>query len=181
MQLMLLAAVEGAAQEEAAGIAALGIDPLAILAQSITFLVLLYIIKKFALGKIIDTLEARRKTIDDGVRLGLKMEAEQAKLDEKIDAQLKQTRTEADKIIAQANNEAGEILRSAQESATRKLDAMMSDARARIDEEMNKAQKALKSEVIDMVTDATEIILEEKLDQSKDSILIERALKGVRQ
>ena len=64
----------GHAAEEPAGIAALGIDPLAILAQAGTFLVLFWVVKKFALNKISATLEERRKTIDQGVRLGQKRE-----------------------------------------------------------------------------------------------------------
>ena len=50
--------------------------PLAILAQAATFLVLFFVIKKFALDGIVSTLEKRRKTIDDGVRLGREISAQ---------------------------------------------------------------------------------------------------------
>ena len=69
MEILSLLTSFGAA-EETKGIGALGIDALAILAQAATFLILFLIIKKFALEKIVATLEKRRKTIDDGVRLG---------------------------------------------------------------------------------------------------------------
>jgi len=94
-----------AAEEEAGGISALGLDPLAILAQAITFLLLFWILKKFALTKIVDTLEKRRKTIDEGVELGLKMAEEQEKLNAKIEEKLAQARVEADKIIAAGINQ----------------------------------------------------------------------------
>ena len=169
-----------AAAEESTGIAALGLDPLAILAQAGTFLLLFWIVKKFALGKIVQTLEKRHKTIDDGVRLGQKMEAEQAKLEEKVEDELRKARTEADKILAQASREAGEVVKSAEEKASEKVDQMIADAHVRIEEDMQRARKALEKDVLSMVAEATEIILEEKLDEKKDNNLIQRAFARLR-
>ncbi len=168
------------ATEEAQGIAALGIDPLAILAQAFTFLVLFFVIKKFALDGIVATLEKRRKTIDDGVRLGREMEAEKERLDEKIAAALAKAREQADKIIAEGHTEAGEIMSKAETNATRKVDAMLADAHARIDEDIDNARKGLEQDMRLLVAEATELILEEKLDAKKDASLLTRALAKVR-
>jgi F-type H+-transporting ATPase subunit b len=166
--------------EEAGGIAALGIDPLAILAQAGTFLVLFFIVKKFALEKIVASLEERRKTIDKGVHLGIEMEKERAKLEERIDESLRQTRTEADKIIAAAHQEAGDMIRQAEDAAARKVDAMLADAHVRIEEDMSKARQRLEKDMLNLVAEATEIIIAEKLDARKDESLIKRALAGVK-
>lgn len=168
------------AAEEATGIAALGLDPLAILAQAGTFLVLFWVVKRFALDKIAATLEERRKTIDSGVRLGQKMEAEQAKLEEKIEAELHKTRTEADKILAEANREAGEVVKAAEDRASEKVEQMIKDAHARIEEDMQKARQELEKDILSLVAEATEIIIEEKLDEKKDNNLIGRALARLR-
>ncbi len=172
-----------ATTEEPTGIAALGLDPLAILAQAATFLVLLWVVKRFALEKIVKTLEERRKTIDDGVRLGLKMEAEEAKLAERIEAELRKTRAQADKIIAEAQTEAGEIIKGAQDEAVTRVDQMLADARSKIDEDMKRARAELQKDMRSLVAEATEVIIEEKLDAKKDESLIQRALSsvGVRQ
>lgn len=167
-------------EKSAGGIAALGIDPLAILAQAVTFLALFFIIKKFALEKIVASLEERRKTIDKGVRLGYEMASEREKLEQKIDQQLHKTRKEADRIIAEAHQEAGEVIKGAEISASQKVDSMLSDAHLRIEEDMNKARKALEKEMLNLVADATEMIIGEKLDAKKDDSLIQRALTGVK-
>lgn len=172
--------IVGSTGEEPQGIAALGIDPLAILAQAATFLLLFFIIKKFALDKIVATLEARRKTIDDGVRLGREMEAEKDKLSEDIAKQLQETRKEADAIIAAGHREAGEIVREAEMAAGRKAEAILADATAKIEEDILKARKGLESEILDLVAEATAVIAEEKLDTKKDANLIERAIARVR-
>lgn len=170
----------GSTGEEPQGIAALGIDPLAILAQAATFLVLFFIIKKFALDKIVATLEDRRKTIDSGVRLGREMEAEKERLSEEISQELHKARIEADKIVATSREEAASILHDAQEASQRKTDALLADARAKIEEDILKARTLLEQDVLELVAEATAIITEEKLDAKKDMSMIERAIAKVR-
>ncbi len=172
--------IVGSTGEEPAGIAALGIDPLAILAQAGTFLLLFFILKKFALDKIVKTLEDRRKTIDSGVRLGREMETEKERLGEDIAAQLQVARQEADKIIAASHREAGEIVREAEHAASRKAEGILADATAHIEEDVMKARTELQKEILELVADATAIIAEEKIDARKDASLIERALTRVR-
>ena len=172
--------IVGATGEEPQGIAALGIDPLAILAQAATFLLLYLVIKKFALNKIVKTLEDRRKTIDSGVRLGREMEAEKERLSDDIEKELAKARQEADMIIATSHKEAGDILRDAEQAASRKADAILSDANARLEEDVIKARAELQKEILELVADATAIIAEEKIDAKKDAGLIERAIARVR-
>jgi F-type H+-transporting ATPase subunit b len=180
LEIMNIITTFGATGEEPQGIAALGIDPLAILAQASTFLVLFFIIKKFALDKIVTTLEQRRKTIDDGVRLGREMEAEKERLSEEIGKELHKARIEADKIIATSREEAAGILRDAQEAAQRKTDALLADARAKIEEDILAARQNLEKDILELVAEATAIIAEEKLDAKKDMNMIERAIAKVR-
>jgi F-type H+-transporting ATPase subunit b len=108
--------VQQFAAAEVEGIAALGIDPLAILAQTVTFLTLFYVVKKFALDKIVAALQQRHQKIDDGVRLGYKMEKELARLEDRIDQELQSARADADKIIKEAHQSAGGIIREAEDS-----------------------------------------------------------------
>lgn len=180
---ILFAATEAAgehAAEEAEGIAALGIDPLAILAQAVTFIVLFWIVKKFALDGIVNTLEERRKTIDKGVSLGIEMEAEKSKLDQAVEAKLKEARVEADKILADASKEAGVIVKNAEIKAGEKVEGMVADAHARIADDIRMAKQDLEKEVVYLVAEATEVIINEKLDVKKDESLIKRALAGIK-
>ncbi|MCA9342821.1 F0F1 ATP synthase subunit B [Candidatus Saccharibacteria bacterium] len=170
----------GATGEEPEGIAALGIDPIAILAQAATFLLLFWIIKKFALDKIVATLENRRKTIDDGVRLGRKMEAEQEKLTETIAKELHKAREEADKIVQESRSEAAAIVHDAEQDARAKAEEIVKDAQSKIHEDADKVRKQLEGEIRLLVAEATEVILEEKINAKKDESLIERAIAKVR-
>jgi F-type H+-transporting ATPase subunit b len=162
------------------GIAALGLDPWGFLAQAVTFLILLWGIKKFALTKIVNVLEERRITIDKGVRLGIEMEKEKAQLDDKVDDLLQQARQQSDKIIAQGQEEARELIRQAEEAANRKAEAVLEEAQNQLAEDVKRAKTQLQSEMIELVGQATSIIIGEKVDARKDAQLIQRALEEVR-
>lgn len=174
----VLLASESAAEPQ--GIAALGLDPWAILAQAVTFLILFWLIKKFALGKIVKTLEDRRQTIDKGVLLGIEMEKEKSALDEKVEELLQKARVEADKIIAGGKTEATEIIKEAEDAARRQADSILASAHSRIDDDIEKAKQQLKKDMIALVSQATEVIIQEKVDAQKDAVLIKRALEGVK-
>ncbi|HSW37083.1 MAG TPA: F0F1 ATP synthase subunit B [Candidatus Saccharimonadales bacterium] len=162
---------------QSSGIGALGISPSAFVIQLITFVLVFLLLKKFAFKPIVRLLEERRKVIDDGVKMGQRMEKERAKLDEEVTKVMRDARTEADKIIANGQKEAREIIREAEKVGQRKVDTMLADAEARINEETEQAKHKLEKEIVGMVSEATEAIVEEKVDPEKDAELIDKALK----
>lgn len=168
------------ANEEKTGIAVLGLDAKALLLQAAVFLLLFFIIKKYALKSIVDTLENRRQTIDKGVALGLEMQVAKEKFDTELKDMHHAARAKADEILAAAQTEASQIVKEGEVSASKKVDAMLKDAEARIDREMQAARTALRGEMLTLVSEATEVIIAEKVDAKKDASLIERALGKVR-
>ena len=174
---LLILASEAAAEKE--GIAVLGIDPKAIVLQAGTFLLLFLLVKKFALRGIVDTLEKRRQTIDKGVRLGAEMQAAKEKFDEELKGMQHQARAQADQILAGARAGAGQIFKNGGGSASKKNEQMLKDAEARIVREMQTARNQLRGEMLSLVSEATEVIISEKVDAKKDASLIERALAKV--
>jgi F-type H+-transporting ATPase subunit b len=170
-------AAHGAA-ESGSPLDALAVNGVAFTIQLITFLFVFLLLKKFAFAPIVKMLEERRKVIDDGVRMGLKMEKAKQQLDQDIAKELQKTRQEADKIIAGAKKEEREIIREAEKTAQRKTDAMLADAEVRLQEEAKRAKRGLEKDIVGLVSEATEAIVHEKVDSTKDAKLIDEALKG---
>jgi F-type H+-transporting ATPase subunit b len=168
------------AAEEASGsgLGALGISASAFVIQLLTFVVVFALLKKFAFGPIVKKLVERRNLIDKGVRAGQEMEKERTKLDAEVVKVMRDARVEADKIIQNGQKEAREIIREAEKAGQRKIDVMFADAEARIAEETAQAKRKLEKEIVGMVSEATEAIVEEKVDAAKDARLIDNALKG---
>lgn len=169
------AAKEGAA-EASEGIGALGLSPSAIIASAITFLVLFWVIKKFALDGIVANLEKREKDINRGLHLTAELDKQKAELDERVEKILKVARKDADAILAEAHSESGLIVKSAEDSANRRADEIMRAAEGKIEREISEARNNLKGEMADLITQATESILNQKLDAKEDRKLIENYL-----
>lgn len=162
--------------EEPSGLAALGIDGQAFIIQLITFLLVFFVLKKFVFSRVVDLLEKRNKTIDEGVKLSQEAKARSQELDREIAAAHKQARAEADKLIAQTREQAETIIRAAEESASVKAENILTDAKKKINEETDRARRALETETVGLVIEATEAVSREKLDAKKDASLIKQAL-----
>lgn len=170
----LMAATESSSSS---GIGALGVSLEAFIIQLITFVFVFLILKRFAFTPIVNMLEKRHKTIEDGVKLGQKMEQEQAHLQEEAAKIIREAREEADRIIGDGQKEAREIIREAEKAGKRKVDAMLTDAEARIDEEADQARRKLEKEIASLISEATAAVVEEKVDSKHDSELIAKAIR----
>jgi len=168
----------GSGEAEPSGFAALGFNPKAFLIQLITFLIVFYILKKYVFGRVVDMLEDRRKTIEDGVKLSAEIKSEREKLEVQIADAHKKARAEADELMAQTKDQATAVLREAEESAQVKVENMISDAKKKIADETEKARRSLEKETVELVIKATEAVSREKLDAKKDAGLIKDALEG---
>ena len=176
MNIFYFAATESAASESP--LVALGIDLRSFIFQLITFSLIFLILKKFAFKTIGEKLAERRQVIDDGVRMGLKMEKEKEKLDAQVAAALKDARHEADQIIANAHKEAREVIRDAEKAAITKANALLADAEVRMHEETKQSRKKLEGELAGLVSEATEAIVGEKIDSKRDTELVKKAMKA---
>ena len=166
------------ASTEASGIGALGVDGKAFLIQLLTFALALLVLKKWAFNPIMNVMDERRRVIESGVDLGDEMKRERAKMTEEVTAQLKEARAQADEIIAGAEEAAREATAVSEAKAAAKAALTMKEAEGRIAQETSRARKKLEGELVGLVAEATEAIIDEKVDARKDAALIDRALKG---
>ena len=170
-------AAEGADKAaESEGIGALGLSLPSIIASAITFLVLFWVIKKFALDGIVANLEKRETDINRGLHLTAEMDKKSAELDASVEKALKAARKEGDLIIAEAHAETGKMIQAAEEKANHKADEILRAAEGKIERDIVEARNGLKTEMAGLITDATEAILTEKLDSGADRKLVEKYL-----
>lgn len=169
-------AAETTAEESSEGIAALGLDPFAMLWQAGTFLLIFLIVRKYMLSNIVASLEARREKIAEGLRSAEQLEQQRAEMEAEVKKTLKTAHQEAANVIAKAHEEAGQIIADSETKAGKRAESIVSQAQAQAEVEVNEARKALKSEMLGLVTEATETILSEKVDSDKDKKIIKRAV-----
>lgn len=163
--------------DSSSGLGALGFDPKAFLIQLITFILAFLVLKRWAFGPITKLLNERRETIERGVKLGEDMRKEKAELEKQVEQQLHEARQSADKMIAAAQDTARETIHEAEDAARKKADNIVAEAEGRIATDAARVRKALEKELAGLVAEATEAVIDEKIDAKKDAQLIDKALK----
>jgi F-type H+-transporting ATPase subunit b len=172
----IMAATE-AATESSEGIGALGLSLPAIIASAITFLVLFWVVKKYALSGIVANLEKRENDINRGLHLTAEMDKKAAELEATVEKTLKTARADADAIITEAKVETGKMIQEAEEKANQKAEDILRAAEGKIENDIAKARQELKGEMAGLISEATESILGQKLDEKSDRKLVEDYLK----
>ncbi len=139
---------------------------------TLTFLILLGLLRKFAWGPITSALNERESKISESM--------EQA---EKALAEAKQLQADNDKARREAEAQAQSILREAREEADRlrgeevdktrvQIQTMQESAQAEIEREKQSALDSLRQEVADLAVSAAEKILRENLDADRQKKIV---------
>lgn len=158
-------------------LAKLGIDWKLLIAQAVNFVVLLWVLKRYAYRPILRALEARTKKIEQGLK-------DAALSQEKLASSVEEEK----KVMAAAREEAREILMKAEASAKErdarmleetkgKIDKMISDADAHLAEEKARLIREAKSELSELVVTATKKVLGDTVDAKVDTGLVQAALR----
>lgn len=163
--------------ETSSGIGALGFDGKSFVIQLITFVLAFLVLKRYVFKPILKVMAERRETIESSVKLGEQMQKEQADMEDKVAQLMREARIEGDAVITGANETARQMIREAEEKARAKAAGVLQSAESRIVQDTARARKQLEKEVATLVAEATEAVLEEKIDARKDNEIIERALK----
>ena len=158
-------------------LSALGIDWKLLLAQGVNFLVLLYILKRFAYKPMLDHLEKRTARIERGLK---DAEAAKVRLEEaaaKEEAILGKAREAAKQIVADAEIAAEKRGEKIVDEVEKKAAILLEEAKKHAEQERDTLFREAKNEIAGLVLAATEKVLREKLSGSTDEELARRFLE----
>lgn len=161
-------------------LAKLGIDWKLLLAQVVNFLILLWVLRRFAYQPMLRFLDDRSKKIEVGLRDAKRASEKLSEMEEKERTVLETAKREATAIVANARESAeksGEkLLSESREEAAR----LLAEARKKLDVERESLRTEMKRELTDLVLLATEKVLGEKMKDAKDEELIRETVKGLK-
>jgi len=155
----------------------LGIDWKLLIAQIVNFLVLLFVLWKFAYGPIVAMLEKRQKKIEKGLKDAEDAHKKLAESEEKQKEILRHARIEAKEIVEKSREQAEKSKSGIAAEAKVQAEKIVTDAKAQIEQEKQKTIAEIKSEIGGLVVAATEKIVGEKMNIEKDRKLIEEMIK----
>ncbi len=165
------------AAETETGVGAVGVSLKAIILQTITFVLLFFLVKKFASEKIVQVLKDRRETIDEGLVNAEKADKRLREAKEEAQVEIDKARKEGQAIVGQAREESGEIIQAARDQSQAEHDKLVEQGYAKIEQQQKKVTKELEEQSSSLVAAATAAILGDKLDSKKDADLIDKAIK----
>ena len=132
---------------------------LTLIGQTITFIIFVWFCMKFIWPPIMNALEARRKTIADGLAAAEEGQRERDK--GRVDAQqlVDEAKVQAQEIISRAEKRGSEMIASAKEDARAEGDRLLTTARSEIEMETNRAKEQLRVQVAQLAVIGAEKIL----------------------
>jgi F-type H+-transporting ATPase subunit b len=145
----------------------------------VTFLIVLFVLKKFAFGKIAALLDERRDAVRKNLEAAEHAREEAERLLGEYTAQLAASRQEASEILERARATAAEQQRQLSEELAGERERGIAAAQQAIAAETQQALDRIKNEIADLTLLATEKVLGHALDASEQKRLVEEALAGV--
>jgi F-type H+-transporting ATPase subunit b len=140
---------------------------------TITFAVLLFLLKKFAWGPITSALATREDTIRESMEQAERALAEAKQLQSDNTKARREAEAQAQSIIREARDES-ERLRTEEVDKTRdQIHQLQETAQAEIEREKENALNSLRQEVADLAIQAAEAILRENLDADRQKKIVE--------
>lgn len=147
----------------------------------ITFLILLFLLTKFAWKPIMKMIKDREKSIEDALASAENAKAEMNNLKAENEKILQEARNERDKMIKEAREIREQMIAEAKGKAKSEGDKMLQSAREAIHNEKMAAITDLKNQVAQLSIDIAEkIIARELSSENKQKELIGDLLKEVK-
>lgn len=140
---------------------------------------MLLIFRRWILPPITRTLEGRRQAVEKSLTQAKETEETLTQAEAKAEEILAKARTQADEALAEAKKAATTIITEAEAAGGQRAKLIIEEAEKRLSLEREKLRSELKAELAELVANATEKIIHEKLDVKKDMSLVERLIKGV--
>jgi F-type H+-transporting ATPase subunit b len=145
----------------------------------VTFLIVLFILKKFALGRIAGLLDERRNAIQSNIDQAEQTRVEAERVLEEYRQQLAAARQESSEILDRARKAAEEQKKQLHDELSAERERGIAQAQAAIQAETRQSLDRIKREIAELTVAATERLLARRLDEAEQRRLIDEALADV--
>ena len=137
---------------------------LTLIAQAVSFAILIWFTVKFVWPPLLTAIETRQKEIADGLAAGERGRNELEQAAKRSTDVVNEARQRASEIIAQAEKRATTIIEEAKGSAKVEGDRIVASAKAEVEQEVNRAKEGLRNQVATLAIAGAEKILRKEID-----------------
>jgi F-type H+-transporting ATPase subunit b len=156
-------------------------DPGLFIWSTVAFLILFFLLSKFAWKPIVKALDERERSIEDALSKAEMAKAEMAKLISENEDLLKEARLERDSILKEAKEIKDQIINDAKDQAKTEGAKLIEKAQDEITNQKLAAMAEIKNQVSSLSLAIAEKVLRKQLeDQDKQQALVNDLLKEVK-
>lgn len=138
----------------------------------LVFLILLFLLSKFAWGPILEQVEARENRIQGALDESARKQAEAQRLLEEHKRQLADARRQAQEILGEGKAAGERVRKEIEEKAREEGQALIERARREIEREKEAALDEVRREAVELALAAAAKLMNEKLDPRADRDLV---------
>ena len=137
---------------------------------TVSFVILYFILAKYAWKPILGAVNEREKSIKDALSAAEKAKEEMASLKSDNEKILNEAKLQREALLKEAREIKSKIISDAQNEATEKANKLIEAAKTAIDNEKSAAMKELKNTVVDLSLYIAEKLLSKELDNKDKQI-----------
>jgi F-type H+-transporting ATPase subunit b len=145
----------------------------------ITFIIVLFILRKFAWGPLLSAVDSREKSITNAIESAKRERAEAEKLLAEQKTAIAQARQEAADAVRKTQADMERFREELMDKARKEADSLKADAQRAITEERIKAVAELKAESVKLSIAIAEKLLNERLDDAKHQQLAQQFVQDL--
>ena len=147
----------------------------------LTFLIVMFILKKFAWRPILSSLKEREDSIENALESAKKARDEMGKLQADNEKVLAEARNERNEMLKEAKEVKQNIIEEAKGAATKEAEKIIESARQEIQNEKTAAINEMKESIASLSVQIAEKILKKQLDDpAKQKDLMNQYLKNIK-
>ena len=155
------------------------LDPGLFVWTILTFLLLVFILAKFAWKPLLKMLQDREDMVRSSLEDAEKAKSELERLNEESEAIMAKARSEAQSILADGKAAAEKVKDDIIAKSKEQANKIREDAGNQIQVEKDKAISEIKKEVINLTLSVAEKLIQKNLSDADNKSLIEKSLKKV--
>ena len=148
-------------------------------AQILNFIILLFILAKFAYKPLMKVLDARRERVTNDLETAEKTRTEAEALKNQYSRQLSEARSEATAIVEKANKIGQKVHDDFVAQAQAEKEQLMVSAKQTIENEKQQALAEVRSQVIILATEIAGKVVDQKLNSEADQALVAKTADSV--
>lgn len=145
-----------------------------LVAQIVNFIILLWVLAKFAYKPLLKTMDDRRAKIVKDLDAADHARKDAEDLKAQYAQKINDAKKEANDIVARANTMAQQLKDDAQAQAQKDREELLATGRQTVEMERKKALLGVREQIISLSTEIAGRVLEEKLNSPEDQAMVTR-------